>query len=227
MGLIYVTKKIQQLLERNNRYIRDNATTENDPFRPDKLPKQRHATVELSKINSTKPCELKDDQIIVENKHSFTVNDNDSNFSDFAESSSSQPIIKQSTSNNKSRLHNLLVPIKENMNMSYSVELCQTKRIQNNKRKAALGGCPDSIDKNANTLQPQRRKIENFALEKLFEEQNISWNCKEFVRECQFRNIHLDNDNIANMTKLISWFGHKKNKVKYLNNNLDIGNTNL
>ncbi|CAG8697434.1 288_t:CDS:2, partial [Gigaspora rosea] len=43
-------------------------TTENDPFRPDKLPKQRHATVELSKINSTKPRELKNDQIIVENE---------------------------------------------------------------------------------------------------------------------------------------------------------------
>ncbi|CAG8559681.1 19481_t:CDS:1, partial [Gigaspora rosea] len=43
-------------------------TTENNPFRPDELPKQRHATVELSKINSTKPRELKDDQIIVKNK---------------------------------------------------------------------------------------------------------------------------------------------------------------
>ncbi|RIB12486.1 hypothetical protein C2G38_2200514 [Gigaspora rosea] len=202
-------------------------TTENDPFRPDELPKQRHATVELSKINSTKPCELKDDQIIVENEHSFTINDNDSNFGDFAESSSSQPIFEQSTSNNKSRSRNPLVPIKENVNMSYFVELRQTKRTRNNKRKAALGECSDSIDKNANALQLQRRKIENSALEELFEEQNISWNHKEFARECQSQNICLDNDDIANTTKLISWFDHKKNKVKHLNNNLGIGNMNL
>ncbi|KAF0543524.1 hypothetical protein F8M41_003895 [Gigaspora margarita] len=119
-------------------FLIERQTTENDPFRPNELPKQRHATVELSKINSTKPRELKDDQIIVENEVKL---------------SKSTSILTIKTG------YKPLVSIKENVNMSYSVELCQTKRTQNNKHKAALEGYPDSIDKNADTLQPQRRKL--------------------------------------------------------------------
>ncbi|CAG8683531.1 22057_t:CDS:2, partial [Racocetra persica] len=114
--------------------------TENNLFRPNELPKQRHSTAGLSKINSTKPRELKD-QIIVENEvQNNTINDNNPNFDNFEESSILQPIFEQSTGNNKSRSRSPLVSVKENVNMPYSVELCQTKRTRNNKRKAALGG---------------------------------------------------------------------------------------
>lgn len=69
---------------------------------------------------------------------------------------------------------------------------------------------------NENVPPPRRRRIEKPALEELFEEQGISWNRKEFVKECQSRNICLDDDDIINTTKLISWFDRKKNKAKSL-----------
>ncbi|KAF0434974.1 hypothetical protein F8M41_004829 [Gigaspora margarita] len=60
----------------------------------------------------------------------------------------------------------------------------------------------------------RRRKIENSALEKLFEEQSMDWNRKEFAKECNLRNIRLDDDDTVNAIKIISWFDRKKNKTK-------------
>ncbi|CAG8539943.1 10568_t:CDS:2, partial [Dentiscutata heterogama] len=71
-----------------------------------------------------------------------------------------------------------LVPIVENKNIPYSIEKCQSKRIQNNK-------CKDSNlnEKSGKNVPPsQRRKIKNFALKDLFNEQEINWNQKEFVK---------------------------------------------
>ncbi|CAG8825396.1 25775_t:CDS:2, partial [Gigaspora rosea] len=84
-----------------------------------------------------------------------------------------------------------LVPIVENKNMPHSIEKRQTKRTQNNKRKIKLD-LNLHIKDNENTSPSQRRRIENSALEELFKEQNISWNRKEFVKECQSQNIRLD-----------------------------------
>ncbi|CAG8839367.1 9057_t:CDS:1, partial [Cetraspora pellucida] len=45
-----------------------------------------------------------------------------------------------------------------------------------------------------------RRKIDNPALEELFDKQGISWNRKEFAKKCQVQNIRLDDDDIINAT---------------------------
>ncbi|CAG8817009.1 9403_t:CDS:1, partial [Racocetra fulgida] len=56
-------------------------------------------------------------------------------------------------------------------------------------------------DKSGENVPPsRRRKIENFALEDLFNEREINWNQKEFVKVCQSRSIRLDDDDIANIT---------------------------
>ncbi|RIB20947.1 hypothetical protein C2G38_2178008 [Gigaspora rosea] len=93
----------------------------------------------------------------------------------------------------QSKLNNPLVPIVENKNMSHSIEKRQTKGTQNNKHKIKLD-LNSCIKNNKNTSPSQRRRIENSALKELFKEQNISWNQKEFVKECQSRNICLDDD---------------------------------
>ncbi|CAG8670627.1 27491_t:CDS:2, partial [Dentiscutata erythropus] len=95
-----------------------------------------------------------------------------------------------------------LVPIVENKNILYSIEKRQSKRIRNNKHKDS-----NLNEKSGENGPPsRRRKIENSALKDLFNEQEINWNRKEFVKVCQSRSICLDDDDIANTTKLISWF---------------------
>ncbi|CAG8574942.1 2604_t:CDS:2, partial [Dentiscutata erythropus] len=79
-------------------------------------------------------------------------------------------------------------------------ELAITSSIQLKSRNS------NSQNKNAEIVLflplRRRRKIDNPALEKLFDEQGLSWNRKKFAKECQVQNICLDDDNIINATKL-------------------------
>ncbi|CAG8836309.1 12111_t:CDS:2, partial [Gigaspora margarita] len=124
-------------------FLTEIQTMKKDPFRPNELPRQRHATIGPSRINDI---------------DSFTLDINESNSNSFTESISLLTISEHITSNNKLKSHNV----------------------------------------------------------KLFETNSINWNRKEFVKECQSQNICLNDNDIVNTTKLISWFDRKKNKAKHL-----------
>ncbi|CAG8669079.1 17737_t:CDS:2, partial [Cetraspora pellucida] len=203
---------------------------ENDPYRPSELPKRKHTTVGLSKVNIETKNQIAIENEALNNHHdTYTFNedistitlnnsetnlDNSNKLSIIMEDCNDQDsMLTPSSSNNISesaftssiqpKSRNPLVPLTaiENMNIPHSVEQLRTKRIRNNKRKGAL-----EYNKNTeivSSLPPlRRRKIDNPALEELFDKQGIGWNRKEFAKECQVQNIRLDDDDIINATKL-------------------------
>ncbi|CAG8519250.1 16807_t:CDS:2, partial [Dentiscutata heterogama] len=213
------------------------------------LPKRKHTTVGLSKVNIETKNQIAIENEALNNHHdTYTFNedistitlnnsetnlDNSNKLSIIMEDCNDQDsMLTPSSSNNISesaftssiqpKSRNPLVPLTaiENMNIPHSVEQLRTKRIRNNKRKGALeySNLQNKYTEIVSSLPPlRRRKIDNPALEELFDKQGIGWNRKEFAKECQVQNIRLDDDDIINATKLVSWFDRKKNKTKSCN----------
>ncbi|RIB06759.1 hypothetical protein C2G38_2046542 [Gigaspora rosea] len=200
---------------------------EKDPFRPSELPRQRRTVIDLPEINNNNTTI--DNNRLNNYADGIIVSDEDINLSVLNEDSPAilvedyqyqdaklVPDIDNdgiseslSTSSIQFKSNNI-----DNNNIPYSIEQRHAKRTQNNKRKPALGYSNLYKENSESVPLSQQKKIENSALKKLFEEQSIDWNRKEFAKECNLRNIRLDDDDIVNATKIISWFDRKKNKTK-------------